>query len=412
MHLLLATSETTAWINHPTELLVFFLGFVALIFWLSRTPGLSTVFRYIPPIVWIYLLPVFGTTWGLTPSSSPLYDWCSQLLLPASLLLLTLSTDVKAIARLGPLAVTMVLAGTAGIVVGGPIALALFQSQLDPEVWKSLGTLAGAWIGGGSNMLAIKEGVKCPNELFSPIIIVDSVVGYGWMTIMIACSGSQDKLDHWNRSNRQVLDDLNARLADYKATHARPITLPGFALMLGVGFVGSWFCMRCGDQIPEVGSVLSHYTWGILLVVAVGLLLSLTPARQLEDEGASPVAYGGLYLLVATMGATGDLQAVAEAPLLLLTGMVWIGIHILFLVIAMRLLRAPCFLFATGSMANVGGVISTPVVAGVYQPALAPVGILMGVVGNLVGTPAGLLCTYLMSLVARGYFGDGVPPPN
>jgi uncharacterized membrane protein len=266
--------------------------------------------------------------------------------------------------------------------------------------------LAGSWIGGGSNMLAIKEGVNCPDAIFSPIIIVDSVVGYGWMTIMIGFSRYQDKLDGWNRANRRVLDELNARLADYKKANARPITLPGFSMMLGAGFVGGWVCMWGGDQLPEIGSVLSHYTWGVLLVVAVGLAFSFTPVRRIENEGASPVAYGGLYLLVATMGAGGDLRAIAEAPLLLLTGVVWIGIHILCMAVAARLMRAPCFLFATGSMGNVGGVISTPVVAGVYQPALAPVGILMGVLGNLVGTPAGLLCAQLMSWVAAAHFGS------
>ena len=223
---------------------------------------------------------------------------------------------------------------------------------------------------------------------------------------MIGFTRFQDQIDRWNRADRTVLDGLNQRMADYKSLHARPITLAGFALMLGLGFVGGWICMRAGDRIPEVGSVFSHYTWGILLVVVVGLALSFTPARRMENEGSSAIAYGGLYLLVATMGAQGNLRDIVDAPLLILTGIVWIAIHILFLAVAMRLLRAPLFLFATGSMGNVGGVVSTPVVAGVYQPALAPVGILMGVFGNLVGTPTGLLCAQLMSWVAAAHFGD------
>ncbi|MCH2212082.1 MAG: DUF819 family protein [Fuerstiella sp.] len=406
--MILAATESLPLIVDSTALFVFFSGFVACIFLAARTPKTAVLFHYIPPIVWIYLLPVFGTTWGITPAESPLYDWCSLHLLPAALLLLTISTDVKAIARLGPLAIGMLLAGTAGIVVGGPITLAIFQSHLDPQTWKAMAALAGSWIGGGSNMLAIKEGVHCPDDIFSPIIIVDSVVGYGWMTIMIGFGRYQDNVDQWNRADRRVLNELNTRLTEYKAANARPITLPGFAMILGTGFVGGWLCMWGGNQIPEMGSVLSHYTWGILLVVVVGLVLSFTPVRRIEHEGASPVAYGGLYLLVATMGATGNLRAIAEAPLLLLTGVVWIGIHILFLTVAARVLRAPCFLFATGSMGNVGGVISTPVVAGVYQPALAPVGILMGVLGSLVGTPAGLLCAQLMSWVAAAHFDERV----
>ena len=392
-------------ITDPTELFVLAAGFVACVFLASRSRLFGPVFRYVPPIVWIYLLPVFATTLGLTPAESPMYDWCSQNLLPAALLLLTLSTDLKAIVRLGLLAIAMLLAGTLGVVIGGPIALALFQPYLHPETWKGLGALAGSWIGGTSNMLAIKEGVDCPNSIFSPMIIVDSVVGYGWMTIMILFSRYQDAVDRFNGASRVVLDELNERLATFRAEHSRPINLPAFSMMLGTGFVGAWLCMRLGQVLPEFGSVVTHYTWGILLVVAAGLALSFTPARRLEYSGASAVAYGGLYVLVAAMGAAGDLKELLNAPLLFGVGIVWIAIHIACLVAATRLLRAPVFLFATGSMGNLGGVISTPVVASVYQPDLAMVGVLMGVLGNIIGTFAGLCCAYLMSLVAQAHYG-------
>ncbi len=399
-------TQSIALISNPNNLLVFFAGFVACIFLLARLAPFSSLFRYIPPIVWIYFLPVIGTTMKITPAQSTFYDWCVENLLPFSLMLLTLSTDLKAIARLGPLAISMLVAGTIGIVIGGPVSLFLFQAHLHPQTWKGLGALAGSWIGGGSNMFAIKEGVGCPAFLFSPVVIIDSVVGYGWMTVMIALSRYQDVIDRRRGAKREALDDLNRRLASYRAEHSRPLTLATFCAMLGTGMVGAWFCMRGGEQLPELGSVLSHFTWGILLVVIVGLSLSFTRARRLEDEGASAVAYGGLYLLTATMGASGDLKALAEAPLLFLVGVVWVAIHVLCLVLAAKLLRAPMFLFATGSQGNIGGVISTPIVAGIYQPALAPVGVLMGVLGNLLGTPAGLLCAQLMLLVAQSYFGQ------
>ncbi len=393
-------------VTDPTALLVLFAGFVALVFYASQTPPLRKLFEFLPPIVWVYLLPVFGTSLGITPSESPLYDWCTATLMPCALFLLILTTDVRAIRRLGPLAAALLLAGTLGIVVGGPIALAIFQPFLDPQTWKGLAALSGSWIGGLSNMVAIKEGVGCPDEIMSPMIIVDSVVGYGWMAIVISFSAHQDRIDRRNHAKRDVLDELSERMAKIQAENAKPINLQSFSTMLGVGLVGSWLCMRGGELIPEAGSVLSHFTYGVLLIVVVGLALSFTRLRRLEDRGASPVAYGGLYLMIATMGAGGNLAAVAEAPLVLAVGVVWISIHVAFLLTAMRLLRAPMFLFATGSMGNVGGVVSTPVVAGVYQPSLAAVGVLMGVLGNLVGTPMGLLCAQLMAWVARAYVGD------
>ena len=175
-----------------------------------------------------------------------------------------MSTDLKSIARLGPVACAMLLAGTLGIVLGGPTALAIFQSQLDPQTWKGLAALSGSWIGGTSNMVAIKVGVQCPDDILAPLIVIDSVVGYGWMSIMIALSGQQDRVDTLNRANRAVLDDLNQRLAKFKKMNSRPITLASFAIMLGTGFVASWTCMRMGGMIPSLGSVLGQYTYGDL----------------------------------------------------------------------------------------------------------------------------------------------------
>ena len=269
-------------VSDPNALLVLFAGFVALVFYASQTPPLRKLFEFLPPIVWVYLLPVFGTTLGLTPAESPFYDWCTETLMPCALFLLILTTDVRAVRRLGPLAAAMVLAGTLGIVVGGPVALAIFQPFLDPQTWKGLAALSGSWIGGLSNMVAIKEGVGCPDEIMSPMIIVDSVVGYGWMAIVISFSSHQNRIDRRIGAKREVLDELSERMAKVQAENAKPLDLQAFSTMLGVGLVGSWLCMRGGELIPEAGSVLSHFTYGVLLIVVVGLALSFTRLRRLR----------------------------------------------------------------------------------------------------------------------------------
>jgi len=81
---------------------------------------------------------------------SQLYFVASRYLLPASLILLTLSTDLKAIFSLGPKALIMFFTATLGIVIGGPLALWLV-SMLDPtllnangenSIWRGLATVA------------------------------------------------------------------------------------------------------------------------------------------------------------------------------------------------------------------------------------------------------------------------------
>ena len=138
----------------------------------------------------------------------------------------------------------------------------------------------------------------------------------------------------------------------------------------------------------------------VVLVTTVGVGLSFTPLQRLEGPGASRLGTVALYLLVTAIGARGDLRAIAEAPLFLAAGVLWIAVHVSLLVLVARWIRAPLFFLATGSMANVGGAASAPVVAGVYHPAMAPVGVLMAVVGYVIGIYGGLTCAWLLSLVA------------
>lgn len=138
----------------------------------------------------------------------------------------------------------------------------------------------------------------------------------------------------------------------------------------------------------------------MILVTTLGLALSFTKVSELEGAGASTLGSLALYLLVTAIGARGDLRAILDAPMFLATGALWIAIHVALLIAVARWIRAPLFFLATGSMANVGGAASAPVVATVYHPAMAPLGVLMAVVGYVIGTYAGLFCAYLLSQVA------------
>jgi uncharacterized membrane protein len=140
----------------------------------------------------------------------------------------------------------------------------------------------------------------------------------------------------------------------------------------------------------------------VLIAVTAGLALSFTPMRRLERDGASRVGYVALYLLLTSIGASADLRAVLETPVYLLAGLVWIAFHAGLMVLAAKLLRAPLFFVATGSMANIGGAASAPIVAGVYLPAMAPVGLLLAVAGYILGIYAGLLCAWMLGQVAGG----------
>lgn len=394
-------NQATALLNDPMVIFAYLAGVLGVVFWLSGLPRLKKLFELTPPVIYAYFVPTISTTLGITPAASPVYDWMVRFLLPIALLLLMITIDLKAILRLGPTALAMVVAGTLGIVIGGPIAYLVFGRFLPEDAWMGLAALSGSWIGGTANMVAVAESVGTPDSVFGPIIVVDTVVGYGWMGVLLFLSAWQGRFDRRIKARTEAIEETNRRLAEID-THRHPIDIRKAAIILAIGFAGAVLSVEWGAALPVLGdpTIISHTTWAVLIVVTGGLLLSFTPIRDLEEYGASRLGYVALYLLLTAIGAQADLRAVLAAPLFFATGALWIAIHATVLLIAAWLLRAPLFFFATGSMANIGGAASAPIVAGVYHPAMAPVGLLMAVAGYILGIYAALGCAWILGAIA------------
>jgi uncharacterized membrane protein len=395
------TARQAAMLEDPMAIFAYLAAVLALVFWLSGLPRFRKFFEITPPVIYAYFLPTLSTAFGITPAASPVYGWMTRYLLPLALLLLMITIDLKAIARLGTMALVMLCAGTAGTIIGAIVSFLIFGSFLPDEAWKGLAALSGSWIGGTANMVAIAESVGTPDSILGPIIVVDTVVGYGWMGVLLFMSAWQTRFDRATNARTEAVEETNRRLQDVSA-HRRPIDTRLAVVILGAGFALAIASVFAGTALPAVGdpTIISNTTWAVLIVVTAGLLLSFTPARRLEEAGASALGYAALYLLLTAIGAQADLRAALTAPLFLATGLVWILVHAAVLLLITRLMRAPLFFFATGSMANIGGAASAPIVAGVYHPAMAPVGLLMAVGGYVLGIYGGLLCAWALGALA------------
>jgi len=394
-------------LSDPTAVIGLLAAIMGAVFWMSESPNWKRLFTYLPAVIWIYFVPMIATTFGITPEQNPAYDWMSHYLLPFSLFLLMITVDLRAILKLGKTALLMMLAGTVGIVIGGPVAYLIFRGFLPTNAWEGLATLSGSWIGGTANMVAIQQHVESTVGIqidLGPVIVVDTVVAYGWMGVLIALSTFRKQFNRWIGADTAHLEALNDHLVDQEL-ESRPTKLSDLAKIVGLGLAATVVCGQLGQAIPpirlspEAPALISGTTWSILLVVTAGLLLSFTPFRRLEKVGASRIGYFALYLLLTSIGARANLTAVLDAPIFLLTGLIWITIHISILIFAARYLKAPMFFVATGSMANIGGAASAPVVAEVYAPALAPVGLLMAVAGYILGIYAALGCAEIFRIL-------------
>jgi uncharacterized membrane protein len=312
----------------------------------------------------------------------------------------------------------MFLAGTFGIIVGGPLAIVIV-GLFNPEVvggagpdavWRGLTTVAGSWIGGGANQTAMKEVFEVGDDLFSAMIAVDVIVANIWMAVLLFGVGRSARIDAFLRADNSAIDEVRARVEAYRAEVTRVPELTDTMIVLGAGFGVTGICHFLADRIApwlaanapalERFSLTSSFFWLVVFATTGGLLLSGTRARELEGVGASRIGSALLYVLIARVGMQMNLLAVTENPGLFAVGAVWITFHALVLLAVAKLIRAPYFFLAVGSQANVGGAASAPIVASAFHPALAPVGVLLAVLGYALGTYGAWLCGQLMRVVA------------
>jgi len=390
-------------IIQPGAILAVLLTVLALLFATNRTELGRKVFRWVPLLVFAYFVPTALSNTGLIPLQSPLYDFIKKWLLPASLVLLTLSIDLKAIFGLGRNALILFLTGTFSIALLGPLVYLALQglapAELGDQAWKGLAALSGSWIGGGANFVAIGESVGASDGTMAMMVVVDVSVASVWMAILLGFSGRSGAMDAKIGADSGSIDRLRDKVERFQKKIAKPTDLASLLTMLAFAFGATAVAHGLSTVLPPVGDIIGPFTWVVLIATTLGVAASFTPLRRLEGSGASAMGSVFLYLLVATIGAKADFAKVFDVPGLLVIGAVWMSLHATVMLLMRRWLRAPIFFAAVGSQANVGGAASAPIVAGAFHQSLAPVGVVLAIGGYALGTYAGLLCATLLELV-------------
>ena len=400
----------------------------------------SKFYKIVPALFMAYMLPAILTTLGLispewktsevvnevtkiTTHESSLYFVASRFLLPAALVLMTLSIDLKAVFNLGPKALIMFFTGTVGIIIGGPIAV-LLVSLVSPEtvggagfdaVWRGLSTLAGSWIGGGANQTAMLEIYQYNQEKYGVMVFVDIVVANIWMAILLIGIGRSKKIDKWLSSDTSAIEALKEKVSSFSKDVERIPSLTDLMILVAIAFGTVSFAHFSGGHLSEYfkdvvngfesdnlknyfSFLQSKFFWMISISTIIAIMLSFTKARNYEGAGASKLGSVFIYMLVATIGMKMDLSQIFDNLGLVIVGLIWMTIHAILLILVAKLIKAPYFFLAVGSQANVGGAASAPIVAAAFHPSLATVGVILAVFGYAVGTLGAIITTVLMQM--------------
>ncbi|HEY5972579.1 MAG TPA: DUF819 family protein [Pseudoxanthomonas sp.] len=414
-------TTSTALITNDIVLFGLIAATLAAIFWTATGPTkfLKKFYAVVPALLLCYFIPGIYNSIGLIDgANSKLYNpVASRVLLPAALVLLTLTIDLKGVLKLGPKLLLMYAAASISVMIGAIVA---FQAMgmLHPETvagdtWGGMAALAGSWIGGGANMVAMKEIFDVDGTTFGQFVVVDVGVGYVWMAILIFLAERAQAIDARNGVDTRAIEELKQRLDSYQAEHARIATLTDLMLIVGIAFgavglshaiaapAAAWF--KANAPWAQQVSLHEPFVWVVVLSTLIGLGLSFTRVRTLDGAGASKIGTLLLYFLIACIGMQMDILALGDKPWLFALGILWISVHIVLLWLFAKLLRVPFFYFAMGSQSNIGGPASAPVVASVFHPSLAPVGALLGALGYATGT----VLAYLVGITLRAMAGAG-----
>lgn len=351
-------------------------------------------FSVMPPIVLTYLLVTalaVGGLWQVNPAIREAQSSLIGRLVPALLFLLMINCDLRAILRLGPRVLAVFFTTSLCLFIAFLLTFLLYRGWLAGDAWQPLAALSGSWVGGSANMIAVKQAIGMSDSLLAMSLLTDAI-GYSlWVVVLFSVAPLAPAFNRWTRAQSSAELGVAELRSNAPATPDSVLVWLGLALLVGAG------CAWLAAQLPT-SSMISATTWTILLATAAGLVAAHTPLARFP--GADSISGALLISVVAVLASQSNFEGIGQAPLYLLCGISILAIHAGLLVLAARVFHFDLYLCGIASLAHIGGVAATPLLAASYARSLVPVGILLALLGYILGTGFGLLVASILSALA------------
>jgi uncharacterized membrane protein len=353
------------------------------------------LFAYMPPIVLTYLLVTalaVSGLWLLTPAIQAAQKLLVGQLVPSLLFLLMINCDLRAIVALGPRVLAVFACTTLSLFVAFTATYLTFRHLLPADGgWRPLAALSGSWVGGTANMIAVKQAIGMPDSQLALSLLTDALCYSLWVAVLFSLARVAPAFNRWTRAKSSAELPLAAAPPSQPTSPDRVLVWLGLALLVSAGSAA------LAARMPVSGMV-SATTWTILIATLAGLLAAQTPLARFA--GASAVSSALLVAVVAVLASQSNFQGIAAAPLYLACGLCILAVHAVLLALAARVFHFDLYLCGISSLAHIGGVAATPILAASYSPVLVPVGVLLALLGYVLGTGFGLVMAQVLSMLA------------
>lgn len=364
------------------------------------------IFDFLPAIIWIFMTPIFLSNLdvipflpfdrSIIPRSTPIYDFYKVWAVPMFIVLMLLDINIRESLKVAWRGVAVLVMGALGIVAGAAIAFYLFRNDVPPNTWSGFGALAGSWIGGTGNLMAVAESLDTPGEMVGMVVLVDNIVYLFYFPIILMSKNWAPLFNRFTKvRDEEIRHITEATQSVEKKTHE--VHFKDLLTLLGWGFTAILIANLVAKILPEVPPVLTQKTWAMLLVTTFGIIMSSTPLKKIP--GTEPLSMTLVYISMTMIGASADLRSLGAAKWFLVAGFICIFVHFLFIIVGARLFRLDVSMAAVASVAAVGGAASAPIAAGYHREELVPISIMLALIGyglgNYLGVAAAQICQLL-----------------
>ncbi|MEM8986728.1 MAG: DUF819 family protein [Pseudomonadota bacterium] len=393
----------TPFVSGDLEILLLLVFTTSFLCWLSSAPFLSKLFSALPLVVWVILSAAVLSETGVLPKQAPIYSLIGKVCLPLSLFYLIASCDVRGIGGIGKSAIPAVLAGALGVAVGGVLMVLLFARGQNTDIWQGMAVVAAGWIGGTANGVAVQQGINAPAETVAPLVLMQTFVGFAWLLFLLFLSRHQNWLRALsggvhNRANVQPFAPPH-----HETSPPAPMALNNFSLLIATGFAALLIAGASASLLPQIGNpvIISEPTWVILIISAIAISASLSKAARRLCDQSTTLGYYLLYITLASLGVQLDFSALSEIGVYAVAGFLWLAIHFATLLLFAWLFKISPPMIAIGSMANIGGVVTAPLVASYYDKRLMPLALIMAIFTQMIGVYIPFALAGLFSFIAN-----------
>ncbi|MGB6127267.1 MAG: DUF819 family protein [Psychrilyobacter sp.] len=388
--------------------------FITAVLYCEKTLKLK-LFKVIPGLTFIYFGGMIGATmhiWELTPQLSSFIGQLKYFLLPMMLFLLLLKNDIRDVFKLGPKLMGSFLAVTASIIIGFIIVFMALKSRFDADAWQTFSILSSSWVGGSTNMAAAQAGlgVKDGSQALTYAFLMDNICASFWLVLLISLAPMREKFNKFSGANSDEVDKIISHIHATAAKNEdkRDYEFMDFMLTLGLGLGVAGIVLVLGKQVVNPGGLtdanflsglrgfFSGSGWVVILATIFGILGSMTPLKRIK--GTDHVGSVLLYVVVGLIATATDFSTIdmGQAAIYIVAGVLVLLFHLVVLLILAKVFKLDLYICGIASQANVGGSVSAPILAGTYDEALIPAGLMMGIFGSAIGTVTALMLAKLL----------------